>query len=345
MENFRAAHSRSEWGGRSVADVLEHDQGIQKLLESYSADAARGKIEYPETSRTVEEWLGRIDSRTVIDVFAEYVERSGVSLERMNIPAHVYMLPEISGASMSYNAVLNSVQINISYFDRLLQSEPEVLVEAEFLRTLFHEFAHATGRVDVRWNHTANAVIKQSTIITRTGFDVDAVVSTRVGREFGGKVTKIDAFTLFNEGITEHISHEVVQEYLRRTPHGPNPHSLHNASSIDIETQVESGRSDYDEAGHIVVSIAGALANDAGVSEETIWRGLVRQYYSGEMTSREVGDLLDEAFGVEFRARCARAENGKDLRELARSIEKITVQYPGAAQRWLEHLSTARGAR
>ncbi len=157
--------------------------------------------------------------------------------------------------------------------------------------------------------------------------------------------SKLRLFRLFNEGITDQIAHEVLLEYLRRVPHTASPAVYKRISLLSLANNIQSGSSAYDAARHMVMALVGAIAQDVGVTEDVVWRGFVRHYYSGEITPGDFIALLAESFGVEFVERLAQAQNGTDLRELALSVRKISTHYPDVAKKWIDHLHLSRGAQ
>lgn len=347
MEHLRSDADRKELGGRNVPEsdiLIRLEKSTRQELQKENQET---EAKFPEISQKLNRWLESINQKVALQVFEEYALKSDVSIERLNGISEIYLQSQIGRAIMTYNPITNSVQINAPYFDSLLRGGVvDEVIEPEFLKSFFHELCHATGSIKVGLEVRTDSEDDSSLFVQQVGVEAysQETISSRKDGEAETKDT-LNLFKLLNEGITEQITHEVLLEYLRRSAHGTAPHIFRKISERSIVISVLEGRSDYDAARQMVMAIVEVLAHETGVSTGMVWRGLVREYYTGEMSPGDMVQLLSDTFGVEFAERLAQAKDGTDLRELALSMPNISAHYPRVRERWLEHLRITHGAK
>jgi hypothetical protein len=242
---------------------------------------------------------------------------------------------------MSYKLDLNSIQVNVPYFSRRIDHAPSS-ARVEFLQGLIHEYAHATSMNELRLEHSEHTDAKSAIRLDRSGFDHRFVTLKKSSAPDSGDYEKLSVFSLLNEGITERISHEVLIEYLHRTPQSEV--DLPAAQDLIID-DMQNGKDAYAAARHFLIALTTALSEESGVPEDVVWRGFVRHYYDGEMRSDELMTLLNDTFGSDFGRTLMNVKNGTDIRELALSFPKISQHYPDTTRRWLAYLDVTHGAK
>lgn len=322
-------------GGASPEEINQEQEELQEDC----------RLKYPEATQLLDSIVDEIDQEALKDISAEYAQRAGVESRRLNHVERdrIFMLDEKdfpAAAVMAYNTFSNSIGVNTPYFDARFREHEEHIL-ATFSRLYIHEQTHASGVVGcVVLEEGGGGQEENTEIRIGTGFDVMyKKMSSRTGDGYG----ESRIFELFNEGITERISDEVFLEYVRRTaPEWIG--GVSEAASL-IESTMLHDRTSYGAARHFLMALTSALAEGVGVPEDVVWRGFVRQYYSGELRQDEIIDLLDRTFGPEFSHTLMNVKSAADIRELALKFPAISAQYPGIAERWLERLHIARGAK
>jgi hypothetical protein len=352
QESFsREYRERLKSGGRVVSERAHtmgtHDTEEYELAVRTSAEL---ESEFPESAHEIHAFIGEIQAAHVVDIFSEYLKKSGVDLGVMNTPSTI-LFDDNQHAIMSYEPAHNVIFINLRYFDtRFKSAEGDIIlrrsiIRPEFVQTFLHEFTHVVGavRVDKKKVETNDAIHERE--LYRMGVDSRSISS--VFDKKAGSYASLDVFKVFellNEGITEYVSYEVLLEYTRRSGKELFDMSTSNPNEAYVTQKTLSNRNNYDAARHFMLALVGAIAKDTGVSEDLVWRGFVRQYYSGELSAIEFVELLNDMFGEAFVDTLATAQDGTTLRELALSNARISAEYPGAAQKWLDRMHVTRGA-
>ena len=151
METFSSG-KRERPGGRVVDSDDSLDKLRQETLQEVADDAARFRSENIQFCDVIEGWLHDIDFEELRNIFSEYALRSGVAAEDINFPGldNMYILEGEEGGDlvMTYSLTLNVFRI---YAHGLVEKTTSLSKEqrrAEFLRCLFHEYTHATARVE-----------------------------------------------------------------------------------------------------------------------------------------------------------------------------------------------------
>ncbi len=339
MEQIPPGNGKKILGGRVVMDNEVTGRVRDFETEKLEKEEEKALGAYPETAQVLINWTHAIDWQVVTDLFIEYAVRSGVSLERFNAPERIYFLSELKGI-MDYRALTNSVQVNVAEFDAQFRAKGGGSSKdwIRFIRTIFHEWTHGTGVVSIGLDrHVIDKVDCVSTY-WRYGFEQGAAANWVMRSDGGPDSHTRSLFRLLNEGITEQISHEVLWEYVQRYPN-VNRGAVADTLVEDIARDADN----YDAARYLVMALADAMARYAGISTEIVWRGFVREYFSGELSLREIRDLFSDLFGNDFSERVAAADSAQELRKLASSLPHIT--RTDLVEKWLEHLDESHGAK
>ena len=146
---------------------------------------------------------------------------------------------------------------------------------------------------------------------------------------------------MLEEGMTDKIALEVYLEYTRRHPNAVRP----LVAKASLTVPEKGGTMSYDVARRVVTAMTMAIAKETGVPEDVVWRGFVKQYFSGEARAIELYEMFSEMFSKDFVEKLGNASDGPDLYELLLANRKVGEHYPDAAKKWLEHLDISRGAK
>ncbi len=300
-------------GGRTVPNdpEFEDKEGLRTYVNQ--ANDRRCKEAYPEIANIIEGWIAKIDVPAVATIFNEYLSRSGVPAERLNIPKSLYLM-DGKKRSMAYDPVENAILINAPYFEReLADLDDDDEVEARFVTSLFHEMSHAMS--------------------------INRITGAPHSEELSGwhQNEPRDLFKLVNEGITEQIAQEVMMEYSRR--------EFGRAKMEAVGLSVLNDGGYYELARQLVLILTGAIARETGVDEKIVWRSFVAQYYTGELRSGEIVELLNDTFGREFGERVAKCESVVQLNMLVAEFPAVMEHGKDTNERWLGFLARTRGAQ
>ncbi len=344
MEIIRKGGSERTKGGRSVFidKIFE-----QKSLNTLFLEQQECASQYPETYAHLNNIKESLDLKTLTDIFREYARKSGVDESILNIPTidNIFLLLDmtIPNAQMAYTQSQNTIKVNVPYFDERFKDEnmPDKNVEAHFLQGIIHEYSHAVG--------VGECIIAND---VETSTSVSYLLSG-VSRQYNVEETTLDgtiktknkslAFRMLDEGITERLSQEILIEYLKRTEY-KMPYDLKSVYE-NIRHEMKTEKEGYAPIRHLLMAFTNALAIEAGVPEDVVWNGMVREYFAGELYSSELIDLFNETFGSDFGRRLMNVQDGTDIRELALAFPKISVHYPETAKRWLDHLKIPYNAK
>ncbi|MBV9159671.1 MAG: hypothetical protein JO019_03710 [Candidatus Kaiserbacteria bacterium] len=342
MRGFESFKRSDALGGRTRTGNFA-EQAEKEMNEDMLQEHAACVEKYTETAATILNWLKALDLKEVGNIFSEYLTKSGIPVEHWNVAEKFYLYEGVGDNEMAYNSASNAIRINVKYYDELLLRYDEDEVFVRFMHALFHETAHSTSYNKIEWDVEFGETNMRADLKQQTGFDAN-VASKRIdnGRKSDEQMR---VFELFNEGITEQIAHEVVLEYVRRRPTSIEPSKFKRTTTNYLESEIFEGTNDYDAARQMITAIVLSISEQTNVPEKVVWRGFVRQYYTGEMTPGDVVELLNETFGSNFGERIAEAKDGTDLRELALSLRSLSTHYPDVAQKWLDHLHVTRGAQ
>src|SRR4051812_33886130 len=133
MEEFRKPDR--PLGGRTItgsqheyeADALSgrnHDQHISDKLEK----------KFSVSAETLRRWMADLNSEEFIDIYKEYLVKSGVDTSRLNMPDHIYFM-QSERHQQSYSPIENSLNINLKYFDKeIREADSDMNVKAAFIR-------------------------------------------------------------------------------------------------------------------------------------------------------------------------------------------------------------------
>lgn len=354
MDSFEKKSARPR-GGREFVNVPDPQREEADRRQSLGAVSQQCEARHPEACAKLRLFLDGVDFQNLYGIFYEYFDKSEVPRERLNHKINFFFGEYNNQENVaSYVMTANAIIFNIPYFERLFNNEqgPSGAENAYrvFLHALVHEYGHAFSHTEHLHeegvDHGQPVLYKVTTI----GFDRDASMhhlSDADNTIHAGAPARI--YELFNEGINELLSQEVVQEYARRNPIDKRLAGVTGPGTVSVghmaEANISKERRIYSIAERFVVSLTEAIAEKTGVSQKEVWRSILRQYFSGEIEFRDFGPLLDELWDEGFARDLADARDGLDLTNLALRFKEISAKYPEAVEQWLKHLDLSRGAK
>jgi hypothetical protein len=324
---------RREKLGGYKADLIKPVKEIRDEQVAYLKGYDRGYSEHsPEDIELAKVLIESIDTKQLVDVFHEYLLKSGVH-------------PQNANTKVLEKVVVRPMHIDtlIAYFDPFMNEIILSSTEKEFMQAktfsdrgedipndlfmkfqlfLIHEACHAFGR-----NRITTEVLPtlQLSMKTESGYERKENI-TPVSSSDKAKVRV--SLEALNEGITQRIAEEVFLELAQRTGQGGEARKF---LSEFITHQAESLWT-YSLYGNQVENICEQIALYTGVKDKAaVWDAFKRGYFAKpELFTEEVIELFQETFGTDFL---------KSYAKIARFDKKSGFSHPKEyAQKWLEQL-------
>lgn len=281
MEGYseeKAPARKVVWSGEGpIPDKASAALRNQEIKEKYATDEVL----------EVREALATIDFLTVKNVFDELYERLGYSPRDMNF----FELNAIGGPdeagfgnAASYSPERNTLGLRVS---RILEMATERGIRPELMTTgvLLHEETHAIGRVECHYNNERKG---QGLLKTGYRIEIDLPLTEFEKKIYGA--SEESKFEDFNEGMTEMISHEVLQRYAEQTKHFTHEEV---ETYVAIQRKIPQFR--------LVEGFILRLSYAAELPVETVREELKRGYFTdNNFIAGAYREYLEEVLGNEY---------------------------------------------
>lgn len=305
----------------NAAEAPTKDEKLKKPSLAELQDQFR--TEDPKGFAFFESLVDKIRLDVLEDIFSEYRTRSGLSKQNFSLHprkrVRIYNDEKDGGHGI---CLPTEIGLNINAISKEIDKKNTLI---PLYHTLVHEYTHAASGVE-DWQSTEEG--KQVHYV-RSG------VSER--RSLEGEEIRSHA-DLFNEGLTEHIAHEVLLEYARRTGELPDRKKiLDNATSEMLE---DTG---YSHAQRFADLFVRSFAETTGVPPEVVWRGLERAYFERSPILKELSGSLSELVGEDL-AHTVETSEDKDHLFNYKLIQYLD-RNPDLIEKWTQQLDATRGAR
>jgi hypothetical protein len=344
-------------GGRHFVGVEDPIRMQDSIRDDFRMVSRSCEARYPDVCREFRDFWNSVDFQNIYDIFYEYLDKFGVSRDRLNTGIVLFFSDILDPqTTMTYDMDANAIIVNVPYIHQSTMSGDlgpahVTRLYGNLLHTLLHEFSHAFGHTEhIRMESIEDGKIQH---ISTYGFDRRGVAQRLNAHGEPTRDSLSESINvLFNEGVTELISHEVLEEYVHRKPidgiastvpfeHDSRIPTIRNL----VEENISAEKRTYSIVERFVVAFTGAIADKTGVPQETVWRSLERQYFSGELSFQEFSNTLDELWGKGFAGNLGTADDGLSITNLTLRFKEISAKYPEAVDRWLQHLDLSRGAQ
>lgn len=269
-------------------------------------EAARIRlVEKKEKDPELEEVIKQVDFGVLRKIFEEIAEKSGLNPRLMNFirPERIAHWSLSVGAAGSYSVYENIIGISyqeLKKWAKQLNISPQIVA----IHILCHEETHATGKVECRgleqwW---ADPNLKQMS--KKMGF-------ARIIEERNKPIDFL--FHLFDEGVTEKLSREVLQEYIRRADF-QNKEAIAGIRRVLVEKPIEMP---YAVPVKFVEALIAKISHETGINQSVVWQAIIRGMYEGEdFKDPELRDLFAETISPDFLDKLAGADQPYKLDEL-----------------------------
>ena len=274
------------WPRKKREKKPERKLELESLFDSpgLTSSERTGHCSTLEQVQTPEDFLNIVDFDTLNDIFDDLQRKSGGPAELSNT-GHRVLRDKITfhrpatlddEKETTYGAsFVAGGEIFLRWTDENISSTVRGL---QLLHVLSHESTHVRGGYKAERFEKEGA--KEGDWVT--GFN------TRIGLEETIQDTQEQNFcsgTGLNEAVTEKIGLEVFIEYLRRTGYSGHLDSVDTIRMID--------KAAYAKERLVLEYMLEKLATASEVPLDTVWRGIVRAYMSG---NQELEELMNEAY-------------------------------------------------
>lgn len=242
----------------------------QKQVKEYKSEKI---IDHVKKRDNPEKRLEQINFNELKRIFAGYMRRSGIPVERMNFiePDNIRFIGEVdeggpkvdrsSGAAAGHFSVgTNRIYIQISMFRSSSEMQRKV-ADFEFMTVISHEEVHA--------------ISKNACFFSFDEQGAGKMVAASSG--YGSNHQEGESLRLFDEGLTEWIAFDVMQEYLRSYP---ALGKVAGKTRSEIDNFLFQG-SAYKEPINFLISFANLLADVSEIKPKVIMDSLIRSKLLG----------------------------------------------------------------
>lgn len=236
----------------------------------------------PETKREsadelksrAEQFLEKIDFDRLRGIFAGECRKSGLDDKKINLQisiADVMHKTELPDALGSYYHKLNKIGLNLRGIDNI---ENGKRFENNLFSVVCHEETHSV----------ATNPHEQSGIVPIFKFVMNQPIGQSGFRY--GSLDRGNAFSMFNEAVTDTIAEEVYDEYLQQSG---------DRSFVSGSDSTPSYMKNYLNERDILNAFISALARSTEVPKDVIWAGVKQAYFSRvDLASSELVELYEE---------------------------------------------------
>lgn len=280
-----------------------------------------------EANPEFEEMLGKIDFDILKDILLEYVQRSGIKPEDANIlgKADIHCLSEgvdksdtfSPDAGATYDAHSNQIFVNFQFIKKKLNGISFEMI----LHMIIHELAHAASKyTSLHTKYGEEQHVGYANNPTRYGVlygDEDGTVddnfveenpfpsndlkkrATRRGVERRVIKKKWAPYLYFEEGVTEKIAREILNEYARRAGLTGDVNKYQSLSAKKRTIW-------YDKLVEYTDKIIEKISKYDDMPKKTVWDAIKRgRFEKNELKEKEVREELERIFGKDFMKRLA----------------------------------------
>lgn len=249
---------------------------------------------YPE--RLVQDHLSSIDQNSIKSYFQSIYQKSGIDRE-------VSYYSDITNTDNSQhlgNCSIEDKKIGINMREIYIESkEDRVEPRAKFLHTLIHEQTHAATEIPC------------SPGSNRSGFALKE----------GEKRT----FEIFNEGVTEKLATDLTAKYLEEHPDFLLPEDRERYMQYLSDPEAEKS---YDLPVAMVELMIKKIARSSGISEKTVWEGVLRQQFEGNgFNDSELREMFAECFGENFLDKLAKINTAEDQTKILNLVRRMDATH------------------
>lgn len=325
---------------------MVHKEYLNTTIGDLNAEEQTAKLIRTKSYEKINSWVNEINFDSLGDIYKEYAVKANTDPTKLNTPprADIHLALTDKPGFMQYDPISNQITVDISEPTNflggmnMLPEDKERHIRSAIIRGIFHEYTHATGRVQCYI--TAPREVFEAQV--QLGIEISRAVET-INPENQKEILYRRGLWVLNEAITERIADEVYMEYARRND--SKEWQLSTSIQPVIDAYMERGGM-YGAARRLLIAITTAIANVSTMPEEIIWRGFVHHYYRGDFHGEQesMKKLLNETFGDGFYQELESLQSESDIKEFIEKFPPIQMSIDEAGQKWVTHLELSRGA-
>ena len=279
---------------REYIDIFSsgrESEKVSKKLKEFEESERKRLVEDVKKSPEFQKFLESIDFELLRSLFEDVIKRTGLDLKGANFLGPDRITSEMFSDNNHGEYRIDSNLIGLSYIGVKKRSELKGLnLNLLLLRGFIHEETHAVSKSAC-----------YGTGDVRTGFQTNTRAS----------------WILLDEAVTEKLSGEVFEEYLRTKPDFAN----HD----DKQIFRVGYNSIYSQGIKLLELLIDRISKDQGVPIEVVWTGLVRSKLEGESLWEEETREFFNSISPDFFERLQKATTKEDVEYL---IQKLTQSLP-----------------
>jgi hypothetical protein len=219
-----------------------------------------------------EQLLEKVDFHLLRDIFSEERRKSGLDAENTNLQtsaSDVMRKPTHPTALGQYFLPENTIGMNLEK----ISGSDDRNFENIFFTILCHEETHSVSTNP----HQQSGLLRLFNSLANRPTD-------QTGFQYG--TLRENAFSMFNEGVTDTVAEEVYDEYIKRS--GDRTLFINTDSTSEF-------RRNYPNERNILKAFMSAISRMTDVPEEVVWSGIKQSYFSNaDLAGSELAKLYEE---------------------------------------------------
>lgn len=274
------------------------------------------RVAWARDNPEMREAFAAIDTEFLKGLFQRIAMKSGATVPEVNFvpPERVVLLSEqdkeLHGG---YNLKHNAIVLSEKHVARIAR-EADVPFSLALLRVYAHELAHAAAyRSFDEKEHRLRGVDKK---VERTGY-ATVVVQRRRSDSLAYQKKAESSFELFNEGVMEVLTEEVLTAYLQET-------EREKTAPEEIKEQVAQlmqAGFPYEGPRRFVELLAERLGERTGRDYDAVWQEFLRGFFERGTFTDEQKQAFAEHLGAHFFEDLAEVRGRGKLQRLLRLLE------------------------
>lgn len=240
-------------------------------------------------SRLVNEVLNEIDFQTLGNIFMEYIQKT-------------------SDAPMTFDKKYHPIKRQDIFLKKIK------LAYAQSHQPL-REMRIDPAKHEVNYGGAAFPIGVLHSVVHEEAHLLSKYRSRLFGRSLSGyhSIGMRSFFRLFNEGVTEKLSREVVAKYIKQV-------GMTGVITSNIDTFFKMGGGSYEDEVRLIDVIIKRIADDTKVHPDVVWGSIVRGYFRGlNIADINFSNELASSIPINVQEKIARAKTAEDVRRIIRA--------------------------